>query len=129
MKGIICFHAVDSLHAIKPPNDIDFATQHCHFMSPAPNIEILNLYPFVDGGIVFPDIMLCFFATYREHDTHKYDSTACIYLKTPICLNLCSLTMESKPLLLIVNWSCYNRRKFLHLVYLMHLVKETEQFL
>lgn len=57
----------------------------------------------------------------------KYDSTACIYFKTPICLKLCSLKMESKSLLLIVYWSCYNRRKCLHLVYL--IVKETEQFL
>lgn len=96
MKGIIGFHAVDSLHAIKPPNDIDFATQHCHFMSPAPNIEILNLYPFVDGGVVLPDIMLCFFATCSVHDTYKCDSTACIDLKTPIGLNLSVFSHSGK---------------------------------
>lgn len=38
MKGIICFHAVDSLHAIEPSNDIYFATQHSHFMPPSSNI-------------------------------------------------------------------------------------------
>lgn len=96
MEGIISFHAVDSLHAIKAPNDIDFATQHCHFMSPAPNVEILNLYPFVDGGIVFPDIMLCFFATCSVHDMCKYDSTACIYFKTPAGLKLSVFSHSGK---------------------------------
>lgn len=100
MKGIIGFHAVDSLHAIKPPNDIHFATQHCHFMSPAPNIEVLNLDPFVDGGVVFPDIMLCFFATCSVHDRCKYDSTACIYIKTPKCLNLSVLSHSGKKIII-----------------------------
>lgn len=111
MKGVICLHAVDSLHSIKPPNDVHFASQHSHFVPPSPNVQVLDLYPLVDGGVVFPDIVLCFFATCSVHDTSKRDTIACSSTKFPIYLNnsqACSQYRRNHRCLLLAPSLTYN---------------------
>lgn len=71
MEGVIGLHIVDPLQAIEPSDHIHLAAQHHHLMPPATNVQILNLNPFVDGRVIFPDIVLCFFATCKRKQSRQ----------------------------------------------------------
>lgn len=68
VKRIIGLHTSESLNSIKSTQCVHFPTMNCHFVSPAPSWQRLDLYPLVQGAIIFPNVMLRLFTSYRNKE-------------------------------------------------------------